>query len=65
MFRAPLVKALTLGKPIKGVSLAIRCTANASATPAKAPQKIEVFVDDQPVLVDPGTTVLQVYKSVY
>lgn len=26
----------------------------------KAPEKIEVFVDDKPVLVDPGTTVLQV-----
>lgn len=25
----------------------------------KAPEKIEVFVDDKPVLVDPGTTVLQ------
>lgn len=26
---------------------------------AKKPEKIEVFIDDQPVLVDPGTTVLQ------
>ena len=25
-----------------------------------APEKVEVFVDDQRVLVDPGTTVLQV-----
>lgn len=25
-----------------------------------APEKIEVFVDDQKVLVDPGTTILQV-----
>ena len=24
------------------------------------PEKIEVFVDDQKVLVDPGTTILQV-----
>ncbi|CAB4034536.1 Hypothetical predicted protein, partial [Paramuricea clavata] len=24
-----------------------------------APEKIEVFVDDQKVLVDPGTTILQ------
>ena len=31
-----------------------------SATSAKEPpKKLEVFVDDQPVLVDPGTTVLQ------
>lgn len=31
-----------------------------SAQPAK-PEKIEVFVDDIPVQVLPGTTVLQVY----
>ena len=33
---------------------------SAAAGGAKAPpKKVEVFVDDQPVLVDPGTTVLQ------
>lgn len=39
--------------------LAARASSSA-ATPAKAPEKIEVFVDDQSVLVEPGTTVLQV-----
>lgn len=29
-------------------------------TATKAPEKIEVFIDDKPVMVDPGTTVLQV-----
>lgn len=27
---------------------------------ASAPEKVEVFIDDKRVLVDPGTTVLQV-----
>lgn len=39
--------------------MAVRASSSA-ATPAKAPEKIEVFVDDQSVLVEPGTTVLQV-----
>lgn len=39
--------------------LAVR-TSSSAATPAKAPEKIEVFVDDQSVMVEPGTTVLQV-----
>lgn len=30
----------------------------------KMPEKIEVFVDDIPVMVDPGTTVLQVDHEV-
>jgi NADH dehydrogenase (ubiquinone) Fe-S protein 1 len=30
------------------------------STATKAPEKIEVFIDDKRVLVDPGTTVLQV-----
>ena len=30
------------------------------ATPAPAPEKIEVFVNDKSLLVDPGITVLQV-----
>jgi hypothetical protein len=29
-------------------------------TVTKAPEKVEVFIDDKRVLVDPGTTVLQV-----
>lgn len=30
-----------------------------SRNQSKAPQKIEVFIDDKPVMVEPGTTVLQ------
>ncbi|XP_055682519.1 NADH-ubiquinone oxidoreductase 75 kDa subunit, mitochondrial [Lutzomyia longipalpis] len=56
MFRAPLARALTLGSPTKAASVAVRSSAT---VPAKAPEKIEVFVDDKPVLVDPGTTILQ------
>lgn len=29
-------------------------------TQSSAPEKIEVFIDDKPVMVEPGTTVLQV-----
>jgi hypothetical protein len=32
---------------------------SSAAGPNEPPKKLEVFVDDQPVLVDPGTTVLQ------
>jgi NADH dehydrogenase (ubiquinone) Fe-S protein 1 len=35
-----------------------------SNAPAKAPEKIEVFIDDQPVMVAPGTTVLQAAAQV-
>lgn len=35
--------------------------ARANSGTSPAPEKIEVFVDDQPVYVDPGTTVLQVW----
>lgn len=55
MFRLCLTKSLT-GTNCR-IVLAVRTTAT---TPAKAPEKIEVFVDDQSVLVEPGTTVLQV-----
>ncbi|XP_073830636.1 NADH dehydrogenase (ubiquinone) 75 kDa subunit [Musca autumnalis] len=61
MIRAPLVKALgTLGSPTHQIaSKAVRTSAALAQTPAKAPEKIEVFVDDIPVKVAPGTTVLQ------
>ncbi|XP_075159270.1 NADH-ubiquinone oxidoreductase 75 kDa subunit, mitochondrial-like [Haematobia irritans] len=61
MIRAPLVKALgTLGSPTHQIaSKAVRTSAALAQTPAKAPEKIEVFVDDIPVHVAPGTTVLQ------
>lgn len=61
MLRAPLIKALALGAPGKGASMATPRNLSAAApVPAKAPQKIEVFIDDKPVMVEPGTTVLQV-----
>ncbi|XP_037934518.1 NADH-ubiquinone oxidoreductase 75 kDa subunit, mitochondrial-like [Teleopsis dalmanni] len=61
MIRAPLIKALgTFGSPTHRISSkAVRTSAALAQTPAKAPEKIEVFVDDIPVLVAPGTTVLQ------
>ncbi|GAB0093482.1 NADH-ubiquinone oxidoreductase 75 kDa subunit, mitochondrial [Sergentomyia squamirostris] len=60
MFRAPLARALTLGSPTKVVaSVAVRGSATTATAPAKAPEKIEVFIDDKPVMVDPGTTILQ------
>ena len=62
MIRSPLVKALgALRSPTHGVvtTKALRTSAVALQIPAKAPEKIEVFVDDIPVQVLPGTTVLQ------
>ncbi|EDW82878.1 uncharacterized protein Dwil_GK10239 [Drosophila willistoni] len=64
MIRAPLVKALgALSSPTHQIQIgsrAVRTTAViAQQAPAKAPEKIEVFVDDIPVQVLPGTTVLQ------
>ncbi|XP_036318118.1 NADH-ubiquinone oxidoreductase 75 kDa subunit, mitochondrial [Rhagoletis pomonella] len=62
MFRAPLTKVLqgSFGSPTHRIaSKAIRTSAVVAQTPAKAPEKIEVFVDDVPVKVLPGTTVLQ------
>ncbi|PIK41596.1 putative NADH-ubiquinone oxidoreductase 75 kDa subunit, mitochondrial isoform X2 [Apostichopus japonicus] len=38
--------------------------ARANSGTSPAPEKIEVFVDDQPVYVDPGTTVLQACAQV-
>lgn len=67
MIRAPLVKALgALGSPTHQIaSRAVRTSAVVAQTPAKAPEKIEVFVDDIPVKVLPGTTVLQVSQHLY
>jgi NADH dehydrogenase (ubiquinone) Fe-S protein 1 len=58
MLRAPLTRAIALANP--GRSSTLLNHARSSSTPAKAPEKIEVFIDDQPVSVIPGTTVLQV-----
>uniref|UniRef100_A0AAF5CQ86 NADH-ubiquinone oxidoreductase 75 kDa subunit, mitochondrial n=1 Tax=Strongyloides stercoralis TaxID=6248 RepID=A0AAF5CQ86_STRER len=51
-----LLKAsvLTRGPPTNHTS-----TVSQSTTPAKAPEKIEVFINDKPVMVDPGMTILQ------
>lgn len=59
MFRYTLSKALSTGTSGRYV-LCVRTAAASAGTPAKAPEKIEVFVDDQSVMVEPGTTVLQV-----
>ncbi|CAG2059546.1 unnamed protein product, partial [Timema podura] len=49
MLRIPLLRATSL----PNLSLLLRGTATSVA------EKIEVFIDDKSVLVDPGTTVLQ------
>lgn len=52
---------LPLGKALPGIGRVAldftRCTAT------KAPEKIEVFIDDKQIMVLPGTTVLQVFKA--
>lgn len=55
MLRGPLARAAPAAAKV------IFNTARGTAT--KAPEKIEVFVDDKPVMVDPGTTVLQVISG--
>ena len=54
MLRVPLHKALSLPN-LRNISPSLRCL---STTPVQL-EKIEVFVDDKPVMVEPGTTVLQ------
>jgi NADH dehydrogenase (ubiquinone) Fe-S protein 1 len=51
MLRIPLVRAVPTVN-------AIKCSVRGTAT--QAPEKIEVFIDDKKVMVEPGTTVLQV-----
>lgn len=63
MLRTPLIRTLSLGSPTRVVALAVQRTQSTNV--AKAPEKIEVFVDDKSVLVDPGTTVLQVCTQCY
>lgn len=55
MLRVPIHRALIRAGTTR--TTAIRST---GTVPAKAPEKIEIFIDDKPVLVDPGTTILQV-----
>lgn len=51
----------TLNKILTGSTLSPKhlCVTIRGAADTKKPEKIEVFVDDKPVFVDPGTTVLQ------
>lgn len=56
MLRQPLTRALALGGP-RVTPLAARRFAD--QVPAQ-PDKVELFIDDKPVYVAPGTTVLQV-----
>lgn len=57
MFRYTLTKVLTTSN---GRFVNVTLVRTSATTPAKVPEKIEVFVDDKSVLVEPGTTVLQV-----
>lgn len=66
MLRAPLTRAIFLAQsPSRAGLLCASAVRNQSNTPAKAPEKVEVFIDDQPVMVPPGTTVLQVIDLFY
>lgn len=53
----------TLGKVLNGGPLSpkhVGILSRASSQGPKKPEQIEVFIDDVPVKVDPGTTILQV-----
>ncbi|XP_045500649.1 NADH-ubiquinone oxidoreductase 75 kDa subunit, mitochondrial [Colias croceus] len=56
MLRQPLTRALALSSPSRVAPLAARQYA---AQVQAQPEKVEVFIDDKPVYVPPGTTVLQ------
>lgn len=60
MLRQPLSRALTLSSPVRAAPLAARPY---SAAPPP-PEKFEVFIDDKPVQVAPGTTILQAAAQV-
>ncbi|XP_004931716.1 NADH-ubiquinone oxidoreductase 75 kDa subunit, mitochondrial [Bombyx mori] len=61
MLRQPLSRALALTSPVRAAPL----TARRFADQVQAqPEKVEVFIDDQPVHVVPGTTVLQAAAQV-
>ncbi|XP_059048656.1 NADH-ubiquinone oxidoreductase 75 kDa subunit, mitochondrial isoform X2 [Achroia grisella] len=61
MLRQPLTRALVLSSPSRVAPLGARRYAD--AVPAQ-PDKVEVFINDQPVYVPPGTTVLQAAAQV-
>jgi hypothetical protein len=58
MLRIPLMRVLNPVSSARCLTQASRT--NSTQAPAAAPEKVEVFIDDKSVLVDPGTTVLQV-----
>ncbi|KAK2564856.1 NADH-ubiquinone oxidoreductase 75 kDa subunit [Acropora cervicornis] len=58
MWRFTLAKAARV-KPMRGITEVVKVSAQNYATPAPVPEKIEVFVNDKSLLVDPGITVLQ------
>ncbi|CAG4960157.1 unnamed protein product [Parnassius apollo] len=60
MLRQPLTRALALSSPARAAPLAVRRYAEI----APQPDKVEVFIDDKPVYVPPGTTVLQAAAQV-
>lgn len=69
MLRTPLtrisnlrVKPSTWSQQVN--SQVYKSSSAASAVPSKAPEKFEVFIDDIPVMVEPGTTVLQAAAQV-
>ncbi|CAK1555738.1 unnamed protein product [Leptosia nina] len=55
MLRQPLSRALALSSPSRAAPIAAKRYAQVQAQP----EKVEVFIDDKPVYVPPGTTVLQ------
>lgn len=57
MLRIPLLRALNSVSSARCLTQAGR--ANSNQAPASVPEKIEIFIDDKSVMVDPGTTVLQ------
>lgn len=59
MLRQPLSRALALGSPSRAAPLAVRKLADK----VPAANTVEVFIDDKPVHVPPGTTILQVHYS--
>ncbi|XP_052755065.1 NADH-ubiquinone oxidoreductase 75 kDa subunit, mitochondrial [Galleria mellonella] len=61
MLRQPLTRAIALSSPSRVAPLGARRYAD--AVPAQ-PEKVEVFIDDKPVYVPPGTTVLQAAAQV-
>lgn len=61
MLRQPLSRALSLpllSSTSRAAPVAVRRYAEQAA-----PEKVEVFIDDTPVFVTPGTTILQVSNN--